>query len=176
MGDKMTGGDLYHLWRVAEVHMPRIADVYYDASRAVGGATSTTTPVPGAPAHIPPTTTNDTDAFRQNNESPGGGMSSSVGAAWEALRNELQVMYADVGTTVLNAGKGLNRAMQAFVDEDQVGADELEKYRSSDANHDPDDAASNPPKPGSDEDPGKPDVPENYYSDTDRKVEEKQGK
>jgi hypothetical protein len=35
MTDHVMGGDLYALWRVSDVHLPRITAVYYDANRTV---------------------------------------------------------------------------------------------------------------------------------------------
>jgi hypothetical protein len=139
---KITGGDLYHLWRVSDVHLPRIADVYYDANRTLSGGIG-----------------NDTGGFRANTASGSGAMSSSSGAAWAELRNELQSMYAQIGTTILTAATGIRQASQAYVDADMVSADELAKYRSDSTNHDPNDPASNPPVPGSDDDPGQPILP-----------------
>ncbi|MBN1170987.1 MAG: hypothetical protein JXA67_02330 [Micromonosporaceae bacterium] len=168
MANTIAGGDLYHLWRVAEVHLPRIADVYYDANRALSGAKTTYAQVGPGEAHLPPEVTHDTDAFRQNTSSvpasagyyaSQASMTSSVGAAWEALRNELQSMYAQVGTTVLDAAGGIRRAMQDFVDADLTSADELSKYLVDRTNHNPNDPASNPPVRGADDHPGEPVLP-----------------
>ncbi|MEG3636820.1 hypothetical protein [Micromonospora palythoicola] len=38
MPEDVTGGQLYALWRVSEALLPRVADVYYDANRAVATA------------------------------------------------------------------------------------------------------------------------------------------
>src|SRR5688572_16510212 len=102
----VTGGDLYHLWRVSEVHLPRIADVYYDANRLISGAASG----------------NDEGGFRVNTSYPGApsaAMTSSVGAAWAMVRDEMQAMFAQIGQTVLTAGEGVRMATQAFVDADE---------------------------------------------------------
>ncbi|GIJ20807.1 hypothetical protein [Micromonospora lutea] len=40
MPEDVTGGELYALWRVSEALLPRVADVYYDANRAVAAADS----------------------------------------------------------------------------------------------------------------------------------------
>jgi len=141
---EIVGGDLYRLWRVSDVHLPRIADVYYDAGRLIAGASS-----------------GDDDAFRNSTPAyPGASvMTSPVGAAWEQLRNELQRMYAQIGGTVLLGAEGIRDAMQAYVDEDMVNADALDKFLAEPANHDPHDPASNPPAEGSDEEPGEPALP-----------------
>lgn len=162
MAGEITGGDLYHLWRVAAVHLPRVADVYYDATRVLGGARTTVTPIPGAPSHIAPEITNDSDGFRQNKPAyPGAAtaMTSSVGTAWAALRDELMNMYAQIGGTVLAGANGVSAAMQAFVDADMVNADALDKYKADPNNHDPNKPESNPPAPGSAEEPGTPVLP-----------------
>jgi len=38
VNDKIMGGDLYRLWRVSDVHLPRVTDVFYDANRKINGA------------------------------------------------------------------------------------------------------------------------------------------
>ncbi|MEQ4306029.1 hypothetical protein ABNF97_32360 [Plantactinospora sp. B6F1] len=138
---EIVGGDLYHLWRVSDVHLPRIADVYYDASRALGGATG-----------------DDGGGFRANTPTgPGGTIMSSAGAAaWGALRDEMQRMYTQTGGTILNAADALRRARQAYVDADLASADALSQYLADPANHDPNNPASNPPAEGADDHPGEP--------------------
>lgn len=129
MTETVTGGDLYSLWRVSDVHLPRIADVYYDANRELARAAYS-----------------------------GAEMTESVGAAWMELCDELQVMYAQVGTTILVAADGLRKATRAFVDADMASADALEKYRSDPTNH-PTGRESNPPAKGDDDHPGQPILP-----------------
>jgi hypothetical protein len=136
---EIVGGDLYHLWRVSDVHLPRIADVYYDANRVLSGAKTNASG---------PRTTTDTAA-----------MSSSAAAAWADLRDELQSMYAQIGETVLEAAEGIRRASAAFVEADLVNADALSDYMADPANHDPDDAASSPPAPHAPDHPGEPVLP-----------------
>jgi hypothetical protein len=150
---RIVGGDLYHLWRVSDVHLPRIADVYYDANRTLNGGKSTST----GPFDV----TYDTEAFRESTPAyPGAtAMSSPVAAAWADLRDEMQIMYAQIGETVLNAAEGVRRATQAYIDADLINADALTNYMADPANHDPTDPASNPPAPGSAEYPGEPVLP-----------------
>jgi len=138
---EIVGGDLYSLWRVSDVLLPRVADVYYDAARAIAAAAD-----------------GDGDAFASNRPAgPGGAlMTSAGGAAWAALRDELQRMYVQIGTTVLHAGEALRRARQAYIDADLANADALDAYRSNPINHDPTNRASNPPLPGDDDYPGEP--------------------
>lgn len=120
------GGDLHHLWRVSEVHLPRIADVYYDANRAVAGLTAS------------------------------GALAGSVADSWDDLRAELQGMFAQVGDAVLAAADGVRLATRVYVDADQASADALAGYLADPANHDPASPESNPPVAGADDDPGLP--------------------
>ncbi|WP_341716750.1 hypothetical protein QQG74_22585 [Micromonospora sp. FIMYZ51] len=140
---EVVGGDLYRLWRVSEVHLPRIADVYYDAARTVAGARGSGS-------------SSDADAFRDSTPVyPGSSvLSSPVGAAWAQLRNELQHMYTQIGDTVQLAGDGIRDATQAYLDTDQVNADALRLYLNDPRNHNLDDPASNPPAVGDDDHPG----------------------
>ncbi|BBH70720.1 hypothetical protein ACTI_74050 [Actinoplanes sp. OR16] len=151
MAENVTGGDLYRLWRVSDVHLPRVADVFYDANRLLGGAAG------------------GSDAFRVNAYAyPGASvMTSAIGAAWQELRGELQLTMAQVGDTVLDAARGVRTAALVYNETDIDNAGELLKvdgiggklgdYLSRRINHDPGDVASNPPSPGSGEDYGIPD-------------------
>ena len=164
MALKVTGGSLYHLWRVSDVHLPRIADVYYDANRLVNGGKVTSTGYSGGPS----TTSNDTDAFRDNTPAyPGASvMSSSVGAAWSSLRDELQTMYAEIGSTILTAADGVRQATKDFVDADMANKDDLQKYLSDPKNHNANDVGSNPPLATADDYPGEPVLPDgSTYTD-----------
>ncbi|WP_430782559.1 hypothetical protein [Actinoplanes sp. G11-F43] len=140
MAGEVTGGDLFRLWRVAEVHLPRVADVFLDANRLLGGSTG------------------GSDEFRISGPAyPGSSvMASAVGAAWENMRAELQAMTEQIGVTVLDAAQGVRNATQAYIDIDAANADLLREYLDDPNNLDRASAASNPPLPGSDEDPGTP--------------------
>jgi hypothetical protein len=141
MVENVTGGDLYHLWRVSEVHLPRVADVFYDANRLLGG--------PGKDSG---------DSFRDNTPVyPGASFStSSVGAAWEGVRAEMQTMMAQIGTTILDGAQGVRAATQAYINVDTANANLLNVYLHDPRNHDPNDVASNPPAAGADDNPGAP--------------------
>ncbi|GIE74138.1 hypothetical protein Aph02nite_00880 [Actinoplanes philippinensis] len=140
MAAEVTGGDLFRLWRVSEVHLPRVADVFYDANRLLGGSRGGAgTFRAGAPAH------------------PGSSvMTSAIGGAWEVMRAELQAMTEHVGTTVLDAAQGVRNATQAYLDMDIANADLLREHLADPRNLDTADPASNPPLAGSGEDPGAP--------------------
>jgi len=137
----VTGGDLYHLWRVSEVHLPRVADVFYDANRLIGG--------PGK---------NSGDSFRDNTPIyPGSSvMTSSVAAAWENVRSGIQAMTEQLGSTVLHAAQGVREARQAYIETDTANAAKFDAYLHDPVNHDFSDPGSNPPAPGSADDPGTP--------------------
>jgi hypothetical protein len=140
MAGEVTGGDLFHLWRVSEVLLPRVADVFYDANRLLGGSGG------------------GGDSFRVNAPAyPGSSvMTSGIGTAWEDLRAEMQAMMEHVGTTVLDAGQGVRNATQIYLDADTANANLLRDYLADPNNLDVTDSPSNPPLPGSDEDPGRP--------------------
>lgn len=140
MAAEVTGGDLYQLWRVSEVLLPRVADVFYDANRLLGGSTG------------------GSDSFRVGGPAyPGSSvMSSAIGTAWEDLRSEMQAMMEQIGTTVLDAGQGVRVATQAYLDVDVANADLLREHLADPHNLIPGDVASHPPVPGSPEDPGRP--------------------
>lgn len=164
MANNVTGGNLYHLWRISDVHLPRVADVFFDATRLIsGGAASTSAPVGGQA----PVTHHDSDGFRANTAAyPGASiMTSSIGAAWADLRDELQFMYAQIGETVIEAAQGVRQATDAFLHADGGNADLLKNYLNDPTSHDLKNPASNPPVADSPDDPGNPDVPD--YQDPD---------
>ncbi|BCY14180.1 hypothetical protein [Actinoplanes sp. L3-i22] len=138
----VTGGDLFVLWRVAQVHLPRVADVFYDANRLLGGNGSGSTG----------------RAFRANEAAyPGSGfMTSSVGSAWSELCLEMQLMMEQIGTTILDTGDGVMAAAHAFEEVDRGNADLLNDYLRDPAEHDPDDPVVNPPSPWAADYPGTP--------------------
>jgi hypothetical protein len=138
---EIVGGDLYHLWRVSEVHLPRIADVYYDAGRDLHAASG-----------------DGPDRFRAGTPAGPDGtvMSSTVGAAWADLRAELMGMYREIGETVLDAAAAVRHAQQAYVEADLANADALSTYLADPAKHDPNDPLSNPPSGDADDHPGVP--------------------
>jgi hypothetical protein len=145
---KVVGGDLYHLWRVSEVHLPRIADVFYDATRLIGGGRTS-----GGET--------DMDAFRaQAAAYPGAAaMSSSIGAAWESVRDEMQRGFAQVGDTILDAAQGVRKATAVYLHTDAANADLLKRYLADPRKHDSKNPAANPPVPGADDSPGRPVLP-----------------
>lgn len=140
MTEEVTGGDLYVFWRLSQVHLPRIADVFYDANRMLGGNAGTT------------------GAFRANDAAyPGAAvMTSSIAAAWDDVRVEMQAMMEQIGTTIIDAADGLLKAAHAFDEVDRVNGSLLGRYMDDVDNHDPNDSASNAPAPYAGDNPGRP--------------------
>jgi len=140
MANEITGGDLYHLWRVGKVHLPRVADVYYDAASLAGGGGSG----------------GSDGGFRENAPAyPGAtyAMTSTVAAAWSGVSGEMQEMFTDIGTVILDAAEGVETAIQTFIGSDCVNDDELQVFLADKNKHDPDNPASNPPVPGDEDYP-----------------------
>jgi hypothetical protein len=142
----VVGGDLYHLWRVSDVHLPRVADVFFDATRTLNGGRSA-----GGQS--------DTDAFRVDTNLGGQAMSSSVAAAWEDVRDEMQRGLAQVGETVMAAAEAVRAAIDAYQQADTRNADLLRQYLADPNHHDPDNPPSNPPAAWADDYPGEPVLP-----------------
>lgn len=142
---KAFGGDLYHLWRISEVLLPRVADVYYDANRLIGGNAgqnnaagfASTTPVYSGSSYTYSPTAN----------------------AWEGVRDELQAMFAEIGGTVLEGAEAVRQAQRAYENQDGSCKADLDAYLADPLKH-PKDPESNPPVPGSEDDPGQP-IPAN---------------
>jgi hypothetical protein len=134
----VTGGDLHRLWRVSEVHLPRIADAFFDASRTLGGATG------------------DQSAFPADDVgSPGTGfLVSSVGGAWEELRFTMQALLTHMGDVVVEASQGVRVATEVFNRTDSENAEGiLEAYHREYGNSD---VNSLPPAPGAADYPVRP--------------------
>lgn len=140
----VTGGDLYRLWRVSEVLLPRIADTYYDANRLIGGAAAG----------------NDEGGFASNTpvHSSTSATFSPTSGAWADVRDQLQEALAELGTTILDAADGVRSAREAYEASDARAAQELRQYLDDPRSH-PSDPASNPAAAGSEDDPGKPILP-----------------
>jgi hypothetical protein len=86
-------------------------------------------------------------------------LSSSVGAAWDMVRDEMQSGFAQVGETILEAAAGIRQANDIYLHADANNANLLKQYLADPRSHDPNNPAANPPVPGSDDDPGKPALP-----------------
>jgi hypothetical protein len=134
----VTGGDLHRLWRVSEVLLPRVADVFYDASRALAGASGNSAAFPADDAAYPGSTFTI----------------SSVGTAWGNLRSTMQAIMNHTGDVVMEAAQGVRVATAVF---DQVDSENgksiLESYHETQAQSDPN---SLPPVPGSTDYPVRP--------------------
>jgi hypothetical protein len=134
----VTGGDLHRLWRVSEVHLPRIADAFYDASQTLGGAVGDRSAFPADDAGSPGT----------------GFLVSSVGGAWEELRFTMQAILTHMGDVVVETARGVRVATEVFNRTDDENAEGiLEAYHREHGNTD---VNSLPPAPWSPEYPVRP--------------------
>jgi hypothetical protein len=117
----VTGGDLHRLWRVSEVHLPRVADVFYEAGRVLGGATG------------------NRSAFPADDVGPGTGfLVSSVGGAWEELRSTMQSLMTHMGGVIDDAARGVRVATEVFDRTDGENAETiLEAYHRENLGTDP---------------------------------------
>lgn len=177
MNDEVTGGDLLALWQVSKVQMPRIADVFVDASQMVGGGH-------GSGGDAVSGTSDADEAFTQTRTQPYGGgteaeTSGRVYPSWSQLRNELQHILALAAQNTLDAAAAADAALNSFRGTDSdtgtsvtaAGAEFDEMVK--DPNEvDPNDPSQNPPT-GADK-PGTPDKPkeswgDDYESDGDKK-------
>jgi hypothetical protein len=133
---EVVGGDLYHLWTVSEVHLPRIASVFYGAGGIMG--------LPGTDLYIP--------------ASDSGSLLPPVSAvenAWYAFRSELQSLMIEMGDVVMDAAQGVRHATEVFDHVDAAnGRSILDAYMATE--HDAADIPSNPPAPGDPDRPRRP--------------------
>ncbi|GAA4951437.1 hypothetical protein [Actinoplanes utahensis] len=154
MPENVTGGDLYRLWRVSEVNLPRVADVFYDAGQALGRAAGGSTAFPARDSVYPGA------SFKV----------SALGTAWEDLRSTMQSIMIEMGDVVMDTARGVRVARELFDRVDQEsGKTLLEAYMGPEgtsvtvaepggrAGHDYSEPASNPPVPGTPEHPVRPD-------------------
>ncbi|MEU4619314.1 hypothetical protein AB0G04_04935 [Actinoplanes sp. NPDC023801] len=150
MAENVTGGDLYRLWRVSEVNLPRVADVFYDAGHLLGGATGGST---AFPAH--------------DSAYPGASVKvSALGSAWEELRSSMLSIVTHMGDVVMETARGVRVAREMFDRVDtENGKSILESYMGpadgtlapgAKRGHDYSEPASNPPTPGTSEQPVRP--------------------
>lgn len=158
MNDKVTGGDLFKLWQVANVCLPRTAKTYTDASGGLGGTTGGTD---GG------TQFSDTEAFQKSDSmSPHGEPGGRVFASWSALRDEMHLIMGTTAQNLLYAQEALNTAIAQYQEEDDsLAADLTNNYLNNPEKHDKNDPSQNPPT--GDDKPGKPSLPEYYTSPAD---------
>jgi hypothetical protein len=133
---EVVGGDLYHLWTVSEVHLPRIASVFYGAGGIMGlPSTDLYIPASDSGSLLPPV--------------------SAVENAWYAFRSELQSLMIEMGDVVMDAAQGVRHATDVFNRVDTAnGKSILDVYMETD--HDAGDIPSNPPAPGDPDRPRRP--------------------
>ncbi|HZE41452.1 MAG TPA: hypothetical protein VE172_21840 [Stackebrandtia sp.] len=157
--NSVTGGDLYSLWSVANVSLPRVAKVYTDANSAMSGTENSSGKFEAAPTDHGPST-------------------SPIYPYFENCRSELQHILAQTATNILDVSSALNLAIKDYEKEDTTAADQFKHIIAGDKVdlhgdgdavqiHDPNDPSSSPPT-GTDK-PGKPDEPDYYDSPGDDK-------
>lgn len=129
MADHLTGGDLFQLWQMSDVQLPRIASVFYQANHEIAGAGGE------------------------------GALSSVTAYGWQQLREEMQLMFAQVGDAVMAGAEGVRRAARLYVEADLASSEDLERYKRDSASFDPADPAANPPAPGAPDHPTAPILP-----------------
>lgn len=165
MNDEVTGGDLLALWQVTKVQMPRIADVFVDASQMIGGGH-------GSGGDAVSGTSNADDAFTQTREQRQGPAETSgrVYPSWSALRNELQHILAMSAQNTLDAAAAGDAALNSFRGTDSDtgtsvtdAGKEFDEMVKDPNEVDPNDPSQNPPT-GNDN-PGKPDNPKESWGD-----------
>jgi hypothetical protein len=96
VSDTELGVDLFRLWRSGKVLLPRIATVYEQDNQDLHN-----------------TGFQDSEAFNRF------GVPSPVAAPWQALRDSLVTLFADMATTIDLAGDALCTIATAYAEVDQ---------------------------------------------------------
>ncbi|GIG65855.1 hypothetical protein [Phytomonospora endophytica] len=150
MTDKVTGGDLFNLWTVANVQLPQIAAVFTRANDGLAG-----------------TADGDSEAFGRGDPGPYGPAGGRVFAAFAPLRDEMQYIVAQTAQNILDAQTACNNAIEAYQAADAEAAADLRKnYFENPEKYDPNDPVQNPPT--GEQAPGEPKPPDYYTSPGDR--------
>lgn len=105
----VTGGDLYYLWKAAEVHFPRLADQFWDANQFVANADESVANAVFA---------RDDDS---GNADPHG--------AWCEVRRHIELILAVATTHLSDTAAAITRAQQSFAAQDTDAAAALDKLR-----------------------------------------------
>ncbi|GLZ78125.1 hypothetical protein Afil01_29320 [Actinorhabdospora filicis] len=146
MGEQVTGGDLFKLWQVANVYLPRAAKVYTDVNAGVAG-----------------TSNGEIGAFGRGENASGHLDGGRVLAAFGPLRNEFQWIIADTAQYLLDAQTALNKAIAEYGKQDAAAAaDFRNNYLNNPDKRDTSDPSQNPPT--GDYAPGSPLRPGGYVS------------
>lgn len=151
----VTGGDLYSLWKIANVALPRVAAVYTSSSGSMGGAEGK---IEGA---------FEDGTGRYGEPTYGGSMES-----FTKCFNEFHHILAQTGQNLMDTADSVNKAITEFREQDGSAGTELDCILEGGKVdgvqlHDPNDVNQNPPKP--EDMPTKPDRPDNYDSPGDDK-------
>lgn len=151
----ITGGDLYSLWKIANVALPRVAAVYSSASSSMGGSEGS---IQGAYV---------TGEGQYGQPTYGGSME-----AFTNCYNEFHHILALTGSNIMDTSAALNKAIEEFRGQDGTASSDFDSIIAGEKvdgvqHHDPNDPNQNPPE----EMPTEPDKPDNYDSPGDNSAE-----
>lgn len=152
----VTGGDLYSLWKIANVALPRVAAVYSSSSSSMGSSEGQ---IEGA---------YQDGTGRYGQPTYGGSMES-----FQKCYNEFHHILALTGRNLMDTIDSVNEAITEFREQDSAAGAQLDSILKGEEIdglqlHDPNDPNQNPP----DEMPTDPDKPDDYESPGDEKAED----
>ncbi|TWJ08088.1 hypothetical protein LX16_4308 [Stackebrandtia albiflava] len=155
----VTGGDLYSLWKIANVSLPRVASVYTSTSGTMNGGQD-----------------GMSDLFLQGEGQYGQPMYGAAYASFQKTYSEFQHILAQTGQNILDTAAAVNLAIQNFGTADgETGTtlDDLNAILEGEQiggtqYHDPNDPTMNPPE----DPPGEVTEPEGYTSPGDEPAED----
>lgn len=127
----ITGGNLYSLWKIANVALPRVAAVYSSASGDMNG-------------------TQGTSGSFQTGSGDHGPIMSPIYPEFAKLRDEFQHILADTARNLIDSQAAVQKAIEDFTETDSQSGRELDKIlkgKEIDGTqyHDPNDPNMNPP-------------------------------
>lgn len=152
----VTGGDLYSLWKIANVALPRVAAVYTSASSSMGASEGN---IQGA----------FEDGTGQYGQPTYGGSMES----FQKCYNEFHHILSLTGRNLMDTAEAVNGAIAAYREDDTSAGTELDSILKGEKIdgvqlHDPNDVNQNPPE----DMPTDPDKPDNYESPGDEKTDD----
>jgi hypothetical protein len=153
----ITGGDLYSLWKIANVALPRVANVYTDAIPSVSSTESAAQ-----------------SAFDGAGQGTYGSTMGNVYPAFCNLRNEFWHVLSGTATNLMDCSSAINKAIEDYKAQDSGAATDFENIMQGKEVdgvqlHDPSDPTQNPPTGGDAPDRDDIDSPEYYESAGDKK-------
>ncbi|HIV59269.1 MAG TPA: hypothetical protein H9902_15085 [Candidatus Stackebrandtia faecavium] len=130
----VTGGDLYSLWKIANVALPRVANVYGSSSSGLNGNQS------------------DMSGLFAAGEGPHGSViQSPIFSSFSQVYSEFQHILALSGRNIQETADAVNRAIEGYSERDTQAGEDLasilkgDEYKGTQM-HDPDDPLTNPPE------------------------------